>query len=161
MDLEETIITSWSDFLFSQTNAMNIKEVKSWLLAREIKEVNIFSAAIWNKGDKEIFADQMKNDLEELLGVIIIKWPSIEDLMKETKKFDRYHYENTTEYIQQNGKFISFLKYCMINGKDQHNILIDDCVTDWTMIDSTGKTIIETINILTITGKNGNFTLSL
>ena len=152
LDLEGTIIKSWQDFLYSGTT-INIKEVRSWLIARNITEVNIFSAAIYDTRDKTIFLEQMKTDLEECLKVNIIQWPSIEDLMKSSKKFDFVEYCSVNEYIQLNGKFLSFLKYCIINGKNQNNILIDDCVANWQLIGDNGNTVIETINILTVTGK--------
>ncbi|MFA6199080.1 MAG: hypothetical protein WC679_01575 [Bacteroidales bacterium] len=152
LDLEDTIIPSWADFLYSGSTK-NIKEVRTWLRARDITQVNIFSAAIWDRGDKTIFLEQMKTELEDLLKVDICQWPSIEDLMKASKKFDFAQYYDTTEFVQLNGKFISFLKYCMVNGRNQHNILIDDSVADWVMIGDSGKTTIETINILTVTGK--------
>ena len=149
LDLEETIIPSWNDYL-SYGETKNISVVKNWLLARDIRQVNIFSAAIYTEKDKTIFVEKMKNDLEQLLKVHIHQYPSIEDLMVFSRTFDFFHYENVREYIQLNGKFISFLKYCMVNGKNQHNILIDDSVRDWQMIGDNGKTVIETIDVATL-----------
>ena len=146
LDLEGTIITSWEDFLLNPLCVINIKKVTNWLKFNGITEINIFSAAIYDAKDKSTFETEMKDILERLLNVKIIKYPSIEELMILTRSFDQYRYDSVHEFIYHNGKFISFLKLCVENYNTQYHVLIDDCVDNWIM-EKSNHTRIETINI--------------
>ena len=61
LDLEETIISSWADFLsFSYNCIINEKKIRKFLRDNNIKEVNVFSFAIWNDKDKEVFVKDIR-----------------------------------------------------------------------------------------------------
>ena len=147
LDLEETIITSWNAFLnFSGNTIKNEKKIRKFLKDNNVREVNIFSAAIWNDKDKGVFNKDIKPTLENVLNVKIIEFPSLEDLMKKEYTNRRIKWFNTSDFIETNCKFISFLNFLRFEQESNHHILIDDCVQN-IRIEVEKHLIIETINI--------------
>ena len=151
LDLEATIIASWQD-----PHLINVASIRHFLKERRITEVSIFSYAIYNDADKRIFAEQIKPDIERALGVTVMGWPSVQDMIREEKKYTGIVFDQAyevTEYIQLRGKKDGFINYVQGTCEFEVAILIDDVVPDLTLshrfkgwsielwnVDSLGKT---------------------
>lgn len=143
VDLEETVINNWNDgFLLTHTH-----KIRKYLNLHEVSDIRIWSFAIWNDKDKTEFVDSgMKKSLEIALDVNIIEYPSVEEIQKLVFHYENTRYDSRSEFMSMNGKFWSFVKYCMGHQIGNHCVLIDDAVPDWRMSDFK-DTFIETINI--------------
>lgn len=151
IDLEQTILESWQDPLL-----INVSKIRDFLKERQITEVSIFSYAIYNDNDKRIFADQIKPNIERALGVTVMGWPSVQDMIREEKKYTGIVFDQAyevAEYIQLRGKKDGFINYVQGTCDFETAILIDDVVPDLTLshrfkgwsielwnVDSLGKT---------------------
>lgn len=140
LDLEETIIKSWYDMEF-----INYGKIRKFFKDNEVREIGIYSFAIQNEKEREEFNSWLKLRLEELLEVEVIKVLTVPEIQASVNDYERIEYNSMFEFIQLNGKYFSFLKYCYATHQDERCILIDDCVP--TSITTTGSTIIRTINI--------------
>ncbi len=124
LDLEETIITSWSEGLL-----MNVNKLKNWLLVNDVTEIHIFSYAIWDKEDYKYFVTSgMKEMIETALGVSIVSWISVDELKTKVEYYEGIIYDSRTEFMQINNKEWGFVKYCLSQYKTEECYLIDDTV---------------------------------
>lgn len=145
LDLEETVIDNWFDQVLLHNK---INKIKQYIDNLGVKTINIWSFAIWHNEDKETFVKSgLKETLEDVFNKRIIEFPSIEETMKVTYDVDGYfHYDDMREWVQINGKFLSFFKY----AKTRENVelyLIDDCV-EHTVVHFPNKNVkIYTLNI--------------
>jgi hypothetical protein len=146
LDLEETIINNWDDGLL-----MNVSRIKHWLDVLEVKEINIWSFAIWNQDDKDFFVTSgMKGGIQRVLERDIIEFPSVEDMRAYVYEYERIKYDSQSEFMSINGKRWSFIKYCMAHQIGQHSILLDDAVPNLDVYDRKTKTNIQLYNVVDI-----------
>lgn len=132
LDLEETIIYSWSNPLLC-----NVHKIRTYLRKHNITEIHIFSFAIYNVVDQAEFVRDMKPAIEEALGVTVLSWPSVRDMLKADYELTGVHFDSGTEvhdYITIRGKPQGFINY--INSRCEYNyaVLIDDIVPNQTVI---------------------------
>jgi hypothetical protein len=145
LDLEETIINSWNDKLFLH----HVDKIRKWLDKNEIKEIHIWSFAIWDESDKQHFVtSRLMEDIETALGRPIISYYSVEEMQTKVEYYEGMIYDCRTEFMQINGKRWSFIKYCLGSHKDCECILIDDAVPNQTLIDHDKNLTIQLINVL-------------
>jgi hypothetical protein len=149
LDLEETIINSWQDQLL-----VNTQKVKDWLREIGATEVDIFSFAIYNERDQEIFVRQMKPFLERVLEVKINTWPSvIEMAVADTKETGIYWLRDSeslgiVEYINLRGKMYGFINYVRHMYPGLANVvLLDDVVPNTTMSFNDDNQSIHLVNV--------------
>ena len=131
LDLEQTIIASWDDVFL-----INVGSIKEFLKDRGITEVGIFSFAIYNEADKEEFQKNVKPIIERALGVTVILWPSVRDMIRIDKQYTGDHFDSENEvhdYIQFRGKKDGFINYINATCNFDTAILIDDVVPDLTL----------------------------
>ena len=145
LDLEDTVIDNW----FSG-NPVNIEQVRFFLKMCDVKEVHIFSFAIWFDNHVEEFNRRHKGMLEDLLDVKITAAPHVTEIMEADFTFTGLHIENVTEFICLRGKHDAFLNWCLTQHAGEHNVLIDDIVPNRVTIDFDTKTKIESINVANI-----------
>lgn len=124
LDLEETVIDNWSDGRFKHRN---IEKIKKFLvgLAKKPKQLNIWSHAIYDAADKEHFDKFMRESLELELGYLIKEFPSVDEQMNIAKQFENFKYDDRSEFMQFNGKNLSFMKMGFLK-QDTTLYLIDD-----------------------------------
>jgi len=122
LDLEETVIQSWDNPIFCNTDF-----ILDILKQEQVKQVHIFSFAIYNDRDKKIFENTMKSGLEQHLGVEILSWVSIKELIEKI-----FNHTNTlfdeNELITLWGKVRSFHDFCSSEFNNIECILVDDVV---------------------------------
>lgn len=143
LDLEETVINNWNDgLLLAHTH-----KIRKYLNLHEVKEITIWSFAIYDRNDQLEFEDSgMKRSIEDCLNVRINQYPSVDEIQKLVFHYENTRYDSRLDFMSMNGKFWSFVKYCMGHQIGNHCVLIDDAVPDWRMSDFK-DTFIETINI--------------
>ncbi len=146
LDLEETIINNWNDGLFLG----HVHKIKKWLDDNEIKEINIWSFAIWNDKDILDFESHLKKQIELALGRPIVLYPSVEQMQKLVYQYEHTEYDSVWEFMQLNRKNWSFIKYCLGHHKDCKCILIDDAVPNQTLVDHDINLTIRLINVLSL-----------
>lgn len=131
LDLEQTIIASWDDVFL-----INVTTIRDFLKSRNITEVGIFSFAIYNEADKEEFRKNIKPIIELALGVTVIAWPSVRDMIRVEKQYSGVVFDSEYEvhdYIQLRGKKDGFINYVNATCEFETAILIDDVVPDLTL----------------------------
>jgi hypothetical protein len=149
LDLEETIINNFDDGLFLG----HVYKIKKWLDQKEIKEVNIWSFAIWDDKDIKSFEFRLKEEIELALGRPIISYPSVEQMQKLVYHYESIEYDSRSDFMQLNGKRWSFIKYCLGNQysfEANECVLIDDAVPNQTLVDYDRNLTIQLINVLNL-----------
>ena len=145
LDLEGTIIDSWDNRVF-----VNYSRVKDFLSQRMIKEVNIFSFAIWNEKDLNVFNQKdFKGWLEDALEVKIVSTPTVEDIKKVVQHHRGINWE-THELISVWGKLRSFQDFCIACFENCSCTLLDDAVPNMTQVMHDSNLVIKTIDVETI-----------
>lgn len=141
-DLEETLITSWVDTLLC-----NKEKVEAFIKQHNVKEVHIFSAAIWDDYDKNIFEKNLKGWLEGVYNISIVSWPSMKDVWAKTN-WKTVKFVNVSEFIMIIGKKRMFEDWCkLMHHRDSHCILLDDSFEEESLINKVHNTIIEVVDI--------------
>jgi hypothetical protein len=131
LDLEDTVITNWRDQYYT-----NVQKVRTWLIENEIKEVGIFSFAIYDDADKTIFEKQLKVGLTDVFGIRITTWPSVLEMMDIDTRHTGDYWRNessigtaVTEFINLRGKTQAFINFANEQFPDAKSIaLLDDVV---------------------------------
>lgn len=139
LDLEETIIRSWQN-----PTLCNIDYMRYLLANEKVEEVHIFSFAIWNQADKDVFSQRLKPHLEEALGVRIRSWVSVPEVNKVLKQFTGIVMEDW-EMINVWGKMRAFQDYCRSEYKDMECVLVDDVVPNTAFMVTDDRLMIRTI----------------
>jgi hypothetical protein len=143
IDLEETIIDSWSSGLL-----INHHKIKNWLDTNNIDDINIWSFAIWDEKDqKEFVSSGMHESIERVLNRKILSSVSVTEMHKLVYQYEKVRYDNDTDFMSLNGKHWSFIKFCMGHHVGQDCILIDDCVPSWIIEDTKTGGKITLINV--------------
>jgi hypothetical protein len=121
-DLENCLIKDW-DHLLDFTN----DEVLKIFTERKIKKISIYSWAIGNETDKQIFNERLKSHLEKFLNVKIVEVVSKDDLIKVLKqKFPITESYDVNDFF---GKRLSFFHFCQLSNI-RNAVLFDDTVED-------------------------------
>ena len=131
IDLEQTIIESWQ-----APDLINVQRIRSWLEVEKADEIRIFSFAIWNEIDKQRFNDEIKTRIEDALGLPVMSWPSVQDMMKADFRHTGIRFETgheVSEFIQLRGKKDAFMHFVFDQYDFHRAVLIDDVVPDLTV----------------------------
>lgn len=145
LDLEETIIHSFSNPLLC-----NVQKIRKYLRKHSIKEIHIFSFAIYNIADQATFEREMKPAIEEALGVTVLSWPSVRDMLKADYELTGVYFDGGTEvhdYITIRGKPQGFINYVNSKWNYDYAVLIDDIVPNQTVIFHDPKCQVDLINV--------------
>lgn len=141
-DLEETLITSWSDALLT-----NVGKIKPWFEAHGVKEIHIFSFACWNETDKYHFNAVMRAPIEAAFGVKVHDDVlTTEDIRQIVCRHLVAHFD-LHDFLSLWGKRRAFVEFCDAIHKDEVCVLLDDCVPDLTYVNHTTNVRTELIKI--------------
>lgn len=148
LDLEDTIISNW----FSP-ELKNFHAVKTFLKEHQITNVWIFSFAIWDARDADIFDRKMKSWLEreyeiEIDGVVTVDEMEKTILWKQGMEF------TTSEFLSVWGKQRAFHDYITLTQPEGEFLLIDDMVQSSTTTILKSKQTIDFLNVLEIPKPN-------
>lgn len=152
LDLEDTVIDTFMD----NERFIHVTEMRNFLKSRNIKEVEIFSRAIWTKKEKDHFNKLLKRHFPDILGVEVVgDVPTVQDLIKmisKNKKLSLMSRNDFWDFFDKYDSFyqmvLFFIKFKQI--KNTEFILIDDMVLDHKIEFVQFNVSIETINIKTI-----------
>lgn len=141
-DLEETIILSWNDPVL-----VNKDRVTRFIEENSIKEITIFSAAIWNDEDKSHFHSFLKPWLEDVFKVSIVDVISMTDVWVGTSLTNIY-IENIQELLSLFGKRRMFEVWCLEHSKaNTHCVLLDDAFGNTLFINKDLQVSVETVDV--------------
>jgi len=143
LDLEETIIESWSNPLL-----MNVGKIGNFLHTAGVEEVGIFSFAIWNEQDRIDFVKRgIKQAIEISLGVTIKEILTVPNIANEVFWKTGLRMD-INEFITIWGKQRAFIDWALITQRNEKRvILIDDVVRNIDVIDRDRNLLIELINV--------------
>lgn len=143
LDLEETIIHSWSD-----PRLMNAQKIRDFLHKNDANQVTIFSFAVWDDKDQDRFADDILPMIETALDVKVVLCPTVQDMMLADTKLTGVHWHgDVSEFIPIRGKHGAFHNWCMLNCVGKSSVLIDDVVKNTFFIDHDSNTVVTTLNV--------------
>jgi len=146
LDLEQTVVDSWDSGLL-----VNSTTVKDWLERLAVKEVSVFSFAVWNEQDQQEFWRRLHDPLTRALGVTVKQCPSFKDFMKADTEVTGVRWDDDlTEFIAIRGKVDSFRSWCRLHHNGEHCVLVDDVVPNgfWQDVDSGFK--VDYVNVTTL-----------
>ena len=143
-DLEETVIDSWQSGLLT-----NVSIVSDFVAKHKIKEVTIFSFAIWNEKDLIRFDKEFKKMLEDTFEVKIVNVLTTEQIRQTVcqamcAQFDIH------DFLSLWGKKRAFVEFCEAVHPNTHTVLLDDCVPNIVHHNLDTNSIIELVNVTTL-----------
>jgi hypothetical protein len=142
LDLEETIVSSWADPVF-----VNVEKIDSFLHNHRVREIHIFSFAIDNETDKNVFEQSgLKKAIEDKLNVTIASYPSTQEIMNACSSRTGNHFE-LFEFKSLWGKMRAFHDFCNAKFSGCECWLLDDVVQNTLFINHDNDTIIYTVKI--------------
>lgn len=143
-DLEETLILSWTNHYLCNRN-----KIIKFLDFYDIKEIHIFSFAIWNDDDKQYFNTEIKPFIEDSYKVCILSAPSVQEMRRSDTELTGIQYDSITDYVSIRGKVGAFENWVQaaVGLKRNHNVLIDDVVPNKTIINRSVGYKIDYINV--------------
>lgn len=148
LDLEDTVIDNWDDFMFIPSKC---EKIRNYIKNNDIAEVIIFSFAIDDEKDEEIFKRQHRGDLERVLGVKV----GLVVTSNDVKRITGHKLLHELKYF---GKQISFLHYIdTIKNDNTDYVLIDDMVENLTLTYNDSNNKVALINIDTYNNKPCEF----
>ena len=143
-DLEETLIKSWQDPLLC--NIARCQGVKEQLEAFDSVSFHVFSFAISNDADKQIFFNEIQPTLEKVLNISFGLVPSVEEITKEVIRFTKTRFE-PWELPSVWGKPRSFSDFCNSRKLSGLNVLIDDVVPNQVAFSLDSDVHVATVNV--------------
>lgn len=141
LDLEETMVESWDD-----ARVCNLGKLKSFFKNNDVKNIHMFSFAIWNQADKETFLTKFKPFLEEVFDVNIESVPTLEEILGDVKAHNKSEWDLIDLSVVW-GKHRSFVDFCTLNFTNAICVLLDDAVPNQTVLVRDFNLQIEIINV--------------
>lgn len=145
VDLEETLIDEFSTnpkFLVE-----NCTSIKRFISNTEHSHMFLFSFAIHDTKDVEIFAADIQPILERVLDKKFSHIVTVPQMFKVTQKALSMRFGTLSDFILERGKELAFHDWCRAFHRGEANILIDDVVHNRMTIDIDDGTSMETINV--------------
>jgi hypothetical protein len=127
IDLESTVIDTWDN---GNLYHKGIRQIKEHLSDYDIKEVFVFSYAIYDDIDKKEFVNEFKPRLENVLNVKVNAPWSIEDFRKIAahKLKCRMTQEDFFDFMKKDIMFPIFVEHIHKSFDDVDYVLFDDMV---------------------------------
>lgn len=147
VDLEETLVQSWDNPLLC-----NVQKLTTWFKNNNVTEVHLFSFAVWNDKDRDIFVKDFQPFLENAFGVKFVTVPTVEEMMKVDTKVTGLRFENLTEFISIRGKVGAFQSWCRLHPSGDTCILFDDVVPNCTIENHDDHLTLHFVNVVTSKG---------
>jgi len=138
LDLEETIIEDWFNPFFLENKIEKIK--KDIFLLKEINDIEddeinliLFSFAVTNKHNEEIFIKTLKKEIEEMFNSKFIKIYKfnkefIFSILEKSWKIKTLPTDMISDILMGNEKETLFEIIALNDFKNEINILFDDTV---------------------------------
>ena len=128
VDLEETLIESWDDHRICKR-----QKVRDFIKAHG-HEVELFSFAVWNEKDRDIFSASLQDWIQVEHEIIFKKIHTLQDVARTVRDYRSVHYETLNDVITLHGKDRAFEDFCLAqNKRDWKFVLLDDVVQNKTI----------------------------
>lgn len=148
VDLELTLIESWHNPILC-----NVQKLTNWFKANDVKDVHLFSFAVWNEKDKQDFKNDFQDFLQQAFDINFVSVPSVEDFQKVDTKVTGLHFDSLTDFISIRGKVGAFQSWCKHHfQKDNTCFLFDDVVPNCTIEDHDNRLTLHFVNVLNCKG---------
>lgn len=143
LDLEETVIDSWQSGMLIRSS-----QVRDFLKEQNATNVTIFSFAVWDSNDQQVFDKQHRRALQKSLDTGIVLVPTVQDFMAADTKLTGVNWHgDVTEFICLRGKVGAFINWCKLHHPTTNCLLVDDIVPNMDIIDHDTNTTIKFINV--------------
>lgn len=136
LDLEDTVITPAMEG-WHLCELINIDKINAFIKKHQIEIVNIFSFAIHNQREKELFIKHNRSMIENALGMKLFEIPTMDDNIIPACCREKGIHQSTLDFADvvsfwsKDLSFILFLKDKFKNNKHQHEIFfLDDAIVD-------------------------------
>ena len=144
-DLEETLITNWHDPLLC-----NVQKVKKFIADNNIKQAGIFSWAVWNQADVDVFNKTLKTWLESVFGIDFTEVVPKETAVITVCIAKGLRCNDSTDVIDTAsifGKHGIFTEWCLATQRDCVCVLLDDVVPDRMTVDHATGVVVQLVNV--------------
>jgi len=144
-DLEETLITDWHDPLLC-----NVQKVKKWIADNGVKQAGIFSWAVWNQADVDVFNKTLKTWLEGVFEIEFIEVITKNDAVRAvcfTKSLRCVDMTDVIDIASIFGKHGIFTEWCLATKRDCICVLLDDVVPDRIITDKVTGVTVKLVNV--------------
>ena len=154
LDLEETVINNWDEALLVKTDKLKTLLWTNPDIDRH--DVTIFSFAIYNQKDKDLFERTMKPMLERTFGIVVTAWPSVAEMAEADQRLTGVRWLDADtmggldicEFITLRGKAQAFEHWVWLHGEPGGRyLLLDDVVPSRTIYDRRKDIQIDLINV--------------
>ena len=136
LDLEDTIITPAFEG-WHLCELINVEKIKAFIAHHNIEVVSLFSFAIHNQREKELFIKHNRVMIENALGIKIFEIPTMDDHIIPACCREKGIHQSTLDFgdvvafWSKDISFILFLKDKFKTNKYEHEIFfLDDAISD-------------------------------
>lgn len=136
LDLEDTIITPAFEG-WHLCELINVDKINAFIKHHNIELINIFSFAIHNQREKELFIKHNRAMIENALGMPLFEIPTMDDqIIPHCCKQKGIHittldFADVVSFWSKDISFILFLKEKYKNNQHPHEIFfLDDAIDD-------------------------------
>jgi hypothetical protein len=145
LDLEDTVLDDWESGLL-----VNTEKVKTFLHSLSVTEFTVFSFAVWDESDVEVFNQRHKSLLETSLQVKVKSCPTLKDFMSADVKHTGVRFVQLHEFISVRGKVDAFRTWCDVHYPDQNCVLVDDTVPNLDLLNRDSGRVLRYVNVHTL-----------
>lgn len=135
LDLEDTLITPVLDG-WHNTELINVDKIRSFISKNQCEAVHLFSFAIWNQREKELFQKHCQPMIESALGMKLGRIPTVDDdIIPACCEQKRIHpskvdFSDMSAFWSKDLAFVLCIKQWFRINRSVHAILLDDAVED-------------------------------
>lgn len=148
LDLEGTVIDEFREFpTFLPSQVEDIKEFLSIHKIVQPQKVFIFSFAIQEASEGDVFRRTIQADLEKQIGREITEFIWVGAMLLTSRRVNRWNSLDLQDFIMLIGKERAFHDWANYHHRGEFSILIDDVVTNRTTKDNDHGTVIQTCNV--------------
>lgn len=141
-DLEETLIESWTN-----RTLVNFRYIQSFIKDHNVKDVHLFSFAVWNDEDKDYFNKRIKQELEDIYNIKFVSVPSVLDMIEVDTEYTGIRYDSMTDFILIAGKVGAFKSWVYSKHPNQSAILLDDIVPNLDILNRDTNVLLRYIKV--------------
>lgn len=136
LDLEETIVTPANEG-WHLCELINIGKIKEFIAHHKIEVVNLFSFALHNQKEKELFIKYNRSMIEDALGMNLFEIPTMDQHIipaccKQKKiNINKVNFQDVVSFWNKDISFVLYLKEKYRNNIYNHEIFfLDDAISD-------------------------------
>lgn len=132
---------SWDSGLLA-----NVSKLREFVAENDVKEVTVFSFAVWDDKDVATFNKLHKQMLEDAFNVKVVECLSMEDVRKVVCQWAGVHFD-LHDFVALWGKRKGFMDYCSATLRDCTAVLVDDVVPNQTLWDHDSNLRVELVHM--------------